>query len=234
MTTSPKTAAQATGMIATLQAKRAGLVQTIGAGADRCRGLAVAAHLGDADAAEELREIETEEAAARGLLRNLDAAIAGIEQIREALVAKETTARESRESVELTSTIDELLELDDECDDALDRARDLLAKRDAFKAANTAILRRIPNKMLGAMLGREREVEMSLSAYFDKYLGGGGSYGAITRIAEFDSKYYGRRSPRMIERGPRPLSSFERTLRQAFAPRVAPTEVAIPRQANRR
>ena len=83
--------------------------------------------------------------------------------------------------------------------------------------------------MLGAMLGRESEVSMSLSAYFDKYLGGG-SYASITRLADFDSRYYGKQSRRQIERGPRPLSPFERTLRQALTPN-SPIEL---RQATRR
>jgi hypothetical protein len=109
MSTAPKTSAAAIEMLDELQTKRLALMKKIDSGADRCRGLAVAAHLGDADAAEELREIETEEAAARGSLRNLDAAIAGIDQMRKALEAKEAATRESHNAAELSEAIDGLL-----------------------------------------------------------------------------------------------------------------------------
>jgi hypothetical protein len=229
----PKTSAAAIAMLDGLAEKRAGLVQAISTGADRCRGLAVAAHLGDVDAAEELREIEAEEATARGSLRNLDAAIAGIDQMRKALEAKEAATRESHNAAELSEAIEGLLAIDDEIDDALDHARVLLAKRDEYKAANSATLRRMPGKMLHAMIGRDSETAESILAYFDRFLAGhnaGRSYASLTRIAEFDSRYYGRPSARMLERGPRPLSPFEKTFRQAIAPSRAPIEV---RQARR-
>jgi hypothetical protein len=225
----PKTSAAAIALLNELQIKRANLTKAIDSGADRCRGLAVAAHLGDADAADELSELEAEEATARNSMRSLDAAIAGIEQMREALEAKEAATRESRDSAELTSTIDELLALDDQCDDALDFARDLLEKRAAFQREKAQILRRQPGKIFGAMLGRENETAGSILAYFDRFLAGfnaGRSYAGLTRIAEFDSRYYGGRpSARMSERGPRELSPFEKTFRQAIAPRRSPMEV---------
>jgi chromosome segregation ATPase len=233
MTAAPKTPAAAIALLETLQEKRAGLVGIIDSSADRCRGLAVAAHLGDGDAAEELREIEAEEATARNSMRNLAVVIAEIERTRDALLARETVIRESRNSAELAGAIDELLELDDALDDALDHARDLLAQREAFKREKAQVLRRQPGKMFGAMIGRENEVSMSLAAYFDKYLGGG-AYASITRLAEFDSRYYGGRpSARMLERGPREPSRFERTFRKAFSPR-SPIEVAPSRQVARR
>jgi hypothetical protein len=233
MTTSPKTSGQAASMIETLQAKRAGLVQTIDGSTFRRKGLAVAAEFGDVDARDELGEIEAEEATAKASIAQLDLVVAEVEQMRITLAAKEAASRASRESAELTSTIEQLLELDDQCDDALDFARDLLAKREEFKREQAQILRRIPGKMIGAMLGREREVEAALQSYFSEYLNAGKSYGS-TRIADGDSRYYGKQSARQIERGPRELTPLERTLRQAFAPRVAPTEMAIPRQAARR
>jgi hypothetical protein len=229
----PKTSAAAIAMLDELQVKRCALVQTIDSGAERCRGLAVAAHLGDTDAAEELSELETEEVAAQGSLRNLDAAIAGIDQMREALEAKEAATRENRDLVELTSTIDELLELDDQCDDALDAARDLLARRADFRLERSKILRRMPGKFAGSMIGRDSEVSSALQAYFSEYLNAGKSYGSI-RIVDGDASYYSRQSPGQIARGPRVLSPFERMMRRELAPRGAPIEVAIPRQETRR
>jgi hypothetical protein len=235
MTTSPKTSAQAATMLETLQAKRAGLVQTIYTGAERRRGLATAAEFGDVKASEALRKIEAEEATALRSLENLDIVIGQVEQMSSTLQAKEAVELESWNAEVLDQAIDGLLALDDKIDDALDRARALLAKREEFKSANAATLRRIPGKLLGAGLGRERELATSLSAYFDQYLGGG-SYAAITPVADFDSRYYGKQSPRQIERGPRELTPFERMIRREISSRSAPPiEVAMPpRQAARR
>jgi hypothetical protein len=221
-------------MIATLQAKRAGLVQKIDTGAERRKGLATAAEFGDDSAKAALSKIETEEATARGALQNLDIVIAEIERTRDTLQAQETAELDSRNAAELSQAIDGLLSIDDEIDDALEHARALLARRDEFKRANSAILRRMPGKNFGSMLGRDSEIGDSLLAYFDRQLAwmrGGKSYAAITRVADWDSRYYGKQSPLMIERGPRELSPFERAWRKTLSPRGAPIEL---RQATRR
>ena len=233
-TTAPKTAAQAISMIATLQAKRAGLVQTIDTGGERRKGLATKAEFGDDSAKAALGKIETEEATARRALQNLEIVINEMERTRDVLQAQETAELDSRNAAELSQAIDGLLSIDDEIDDALEHARALLTKRDEYKRANSAILRRMPGKNFGSMLGRDSEIGDSLLAYFDRQLAwmrGGKSYAAITRVSEWDARYYGKQSPRMIERGPREPSPFERTLRQALSPRGAPIEL---RQATRR
>ena len=232
-TTAPKTAAQATSMIATLQAKRAGLVQTIDTGGERRKGLATKAEFGDDSAKAELSKLETEEATARGALQNLEIVINEMERTRDTLQAQEAVALEGQNSAELSAAIDGLLSIDDEIDDALEHARALLAKRDEYKRANSAILRRMPGKNFGSMLGRDSEIGDSLLAYFDRQLAwmrGGKSYAAITRVVDWDSRYYHKQSPRMIERGPRELSPFERTMQRELGPRSAPIEV---RQATR-
>jgi hypothetical protein len=235
-TTAPKTAAQATSMIATLQAKRAGLVQTIDTGGERRKGLATKAEFGDDSAKAALSKIETEEATARGALQNLEIVINEMERTRDTLQAQEAVALEGQNSAELSAAIDGLLALDDEIDDALEHARTLLTRRDEFKAANSATLRRIPGKMVGAMLGRDSEIGDSLLAYFDRQLAwmrGDKNYAAITRVADWDSRYYRKQSPRMIERGPRELSPFERTMQRELGPRSAPIEVPNLKQARR-
>jgi hypothetical protein len=235
MTTSPKTAAQAAAILETLQAKRLALLQTIDSGTFRRRGLATKAEFGDAEAGSELRTIAAEEAEARRRCEDLDVVTAEIEEVCATLQAKEKAARASTEAVQLAMVVDKLLEIDDELDDLLDQTRELLAKREDFKRENSQILRRAAAGKLPG--GRDHEIADSIMAYFDRYLNGynaGRTFAAITRIADFDSRYYGRSSARQLERGPRPLTAFEQTFRQAFAPCSAPTEVAIPRQATRR
>jgi len=229
MTTAPKTAAQARTMIATLQAKRAGLVQTIDGSTFRRKGLAVAAEFGDVDARDELGEIEAEEAAAKASIAQLDLVVAEVENMRDALHAQEANKLDIRNAIELDEAIAGLLEIDDECDQALDHARDLLAKRADFKREQAQILRRIPGKMIGAMLGREREVEAALQSYFSEYLNAGKSYGS-TRIADGDSRYYGKQSPHQIERGPRTLTPFQKAMQREIGSRSAPISIATPRQ----
>jgi hypothetical protein len=235
MTTAPKTTAQAGTMIATLQIKREGLVETIDGFAERRREFAVAAELGDDDAAAELQKIEAEEAGARSSLQTLDFALHEVALLRDKLAAQEANKLDIRNAIELDEAISGLLELDDQCDDALDAARALLIRRDAFKAANAATLRRIPRKRLGSMIGRENEVTASLQAYFSEYLNAGKSYGSI-RVVDGDAKYYGRQSPRQQERGPRTLTPFEKAMQREINSRSAPpVEVAaIPRQVARR
>jgi hypothetical protein len=233
--TAPKTTGQAASILATLQEKRSALTATIAGAADRCRGLVVAAHF-DTDAADELTEIEAEAATARAALKNLDLAIDEVAQMRDALAARETVIRDSRNVAELAATVEQLLELADQCDDALDFARELLERREAFKREKALILRRASiGKLLGSMIGREGEVALAVGAYFDKWQTGG-SYSAITRIAEFDGRYYGKSSPRMIERGPRTLTPFEKMMQREIVSRSAPPieAAAIPRQAARR
>jgi hypothetical protein len=238
--TAPKTSAAAIAMIATLQAKRAGLVQTIDTGAERRKGLATAAEFGDVSASAALRKIEAEETEARGSLQNLDIVIGEMERTRDTLQAQEANELASQNAAELSEAIDGLLELDDEIDDALDHARALLAKREEFKREKSQILRRIPGKMAGSMIGRDSEPATSLLSYFDRYLGwlnAGVSYASITRISDWDSRYYGRQSPRQLERGPRELSPFELALRRAIAPsRASHSTIAVaqPKQATRR
>jgi hypothetical protein len=234
MTTAPKTAAQARTMIATLQAKRAGLVQTIDGSTFRRKGLAVAAEFGDVDARDELGEIEAEEATAKASIAQLDLVVAEVENMRDALHAQEANKLDIRNAIELDEAIDGLLSLDDQIDDAMDAARDLLAKREEYRKENAAILRRQPGKDFSSMIGRESEIGESISAYFDKQLRGGKTFASITRVVDWDSKYYGRQSRRQTERGPRELSPFERMLKRNIGPRSAPIEVAIPRQAARR
>jgi hypothetical protein len=238
--TTPKTAAQAATMIETLQASRLALVDTIASSAERRKEFATAAHFGDVSAKAALSKIETEEAQARGSLQNLDIVIGEMERTRDALQTQEANEIANQNAAELSEAIDGLLELDDEIDDALDHARALLAKREEFKREKSQILRRIPGKMAGSMIGRDSEPATSLLSYFDKYLGwlnGGTSYAAITRVADWDSRYYGRQSPRQLERGPRELSPFELALRRAMLPSKTPhatIEVAQLKQAVRR
>src|SRR5258705_2099779 len=129
-------------MIETLKAKRAGLVQTIDTGAECRKGLATAAEFGDAKAAAALRQIETEEATARGALQSLEIVIGEMERTRDTLQATETAELNSQNAAELSHAIDGLLSIDDEIDDALDHARALLAKREEFKRAQSQVLRR--------------------------------------------------------------------------------------------
>jgi hypothetical protein len=233
--TAPRTSAQAITMIATLQIKREGLVETIDGFAERRREFSVAAELGDDVAALELQKIEAEEARARSSLQTLDFALHEVALLRDKLAAQEANKLDIRNAIELDEAISGLLELDDEIDDSLDHARALLAKRADFKREKAQVLRRQPGKMLHAMLGRDSETAESILSYFDKYLAGhnaGRTYASLTRISEFDSRYYGGRpSPRMLERGPRNLSPFEKTFRKAIAPSRGPIEL---RQATRR
>jgi hypothetical protein len=232
--TALKTSAAAIALITTLQAKRFAIVETIDSFAERRREFAVAAHLGDDAAAEALLEIEAEEATARASLKNLEIVICEVERSRDALAAREAAIIESRKVAELAATVDLLLELSDECDAALDHARELLERREAFKREKALILRRAS---VGKLPGGPNPIADSILAYFDRQLAGlngGRSYASISRIADSDSRYYGKQSPRQIERGPHPLSPFERMMQRELSPRSAPIEVRQPQQATRR
>jgi hypothetical protein len=233
--TAPKNSSAALEMLQTLQAKRAGLVQTIDGSTFRRKGLAIAAEFGDVDARDELGEIEAEEVTAKASIAQLDLVVAELENMRDALQLQEAARRDSRNAAELSEAIDGLLAISDEFDAALDATRDLLAKREAFKREKAQILRRASvGKLPGA---RDHELADAILAYFDRYLAGsngGRSYAEIRRVAESDSRFYGTQSPGMIERGPRALSPFERMMRRELSPRSAPIEVAPSRQAARR
>ena len=224
--TTPTTSTEANTMLAALRTKQAGLVQSLAAGADRRAELATESEFGSNTARAALQKIDDEETAARAAIRNLDVVISVMERTRDKLQAQEAAAREGRNVAELHATIDALLVLDDEIDDALDHARALLAKRDEFKREHSQILRRAAaGKLPGSRAG---EIAESILAYFDTVLNGhneGRSYAALTRVADWDAKYFGRPSPRQIERGPRELSPMERVLRQALAPRRASVEL---------
>jgi hypothetical protein len=147
----------------------------------------------------------------------LDIIIDEMQRTRDTLQAQEAAGRESDNAAELSATIDGLLAIDDEIDAALDHARELFARREAYKLENAVILRRMPGKDRLSMIGRESEVAESILAYFDTSLNGfnaGHRYATITRVSDWDGKYYKRQSPAQLKRGPLPLSPIESALRR--------------------
>ncbi|MFZ2157242.1 MAG: hypothetical protein WAV72_14130 [Bradyrhizobium sp.] len=216
-TPNPKTAADARKLVDELTSKRDGLQAVLDSGAQRRKGHATAAEFGDARAAASLRAIEVEETSARGALQNLDLVITEIEQQRDNLQAREAEDVARQHAEELSAAIDRLLALDDEIDDTLDRARELFAKREAL--ANSALIRGARIRPAG-LVTQEQEMGISICGYFDTQLGwlmrGSYTYDALARIAEWDARQLGRASPRMLERGPRALTTLEKNLRRSL------------------
>lgn len=212
----PKTAAEAHELLATLEARRVALNATIDTSAERRKGHVVAAEFGDAPAKEALRQIVAEDLEAREALRNLDIVVAEVTGLYTDLAASEVAVRDRLAAAQISKVIDALLAIDDEIDDALDLARELLAKR--REIARAPILKRAKTKFTGVLAIRDDgELGASILAYFDRELShlhnGHSSYATITRVADWDAKYFLRQSPGQIRRGPRELSAFERTMR---------------------
>ncbi|KRR09569.1 hypothetical protein CQ12_13865 [Bradyrhizobium jicamae] len=214
-TTTPKTADEARKLIGKLTAKRAGLEAVLASGIERRKAFATAAEFGDAAAKASLQSMEAEENSARAALQNLDLVIAAMEQLRGDLQASEAEDLARQRAVELSEATDRLLAVDDEIDDALDHARDLFAQR--AEIASLPIFDHARKHNFGAGgVTHEREMGESLLAYFDKQLGWlPGShhyrYDRIERVADWDSRQLGKKSARMLERGPRAPTPIERS-----------------------
>jgi hypothetical protein len=207
----PTTSAETSKMITELETKRTALNATITSTAERRKGAAVSAEFGDEEAKETLRKVTAEATEAVDALQNVEAAISQMKLLRDELAADEAIARELETAAAVDAAVDALLEVDDETDAALEHARELLQKRRAL--ARAPILRKAKHKFAGALVVRDREIASSILAYFDfemSHLTSGESFVAITRVADFDARHFGRQSPAQIERGKRPLSPFER------------------------
>jgi molecular chaperone GrpE (heat shock protein) len=225
----PTTATEASELLTELEPRRLTLEATIKSAGLRRAGAATAAEYGDDAAKATLQQIAAEETQAQDALRNLDSVIAEVRVLRDHLRAAETTARESaaaaaRESAAaaaLDAAVDELLAIDDELDAALDHARELAEKR--REKARSPVLRNAKTKFAGALVVREREVGLSIMAYFDRELffvdRHGASFASIVRVADWDARHFGRQSQGQIERGPRELTASEKAmLRSGNAP----------------
>lgn len=210
----PTTSAQARKLISELEAKHAALTATIAATADRRKGAAVSAEFGGDDAREALRKITAEATEAKDALQNLDSVIAEIRRLRDELAQDESTARQIAAAAAQDEAIDKILAVDDKLDAILDEARALFAERRELQRVPALRQLRIA-KSAGSLTIREREMASTLLGYFDNELShlsrAGEGYASLMRVADWDSKYWGKKSPAQIERGNRPLSPFERT-----------------------
>jgi uncharacterized membrane protein YdfJ with MMPL/SSD domain len=218
MNTLPNSTTELKALIADLNTRRRDLTAAIEAGSERRRGPALAAAMGDAAAAETLRQIADEEKTAQSSIATIDIALAETNSHLATVCAAERAVKDEADAEVLSASIDILLEVDDELDTVLDRARELFAQRREF--LRDPILRRARTKSAGALVIREREMASALLAYFDTelhHLRGSESYASITRVADFDAKHFGKQSPAQIERGPRPLTAFERSLQASVA-----------------
>ncbi|MEH2521568.1 hypothetical protein V1279_007141 [Bradyrhizobium sp. AZCC 1610] len=214
--TTPKTSDEARKLIGEFTAKRAGLQAVLDSGTERRRAFATAAEFGDASAKANLKNIEAEEGSARGALQNLDLVIAAMEQLRGDLQAREAEDLGRQREVELSEATDRLLAVDDAIDDILDQARELLIQRGEIAASPIFDHARKHNFGVGGV-EHTQEMGQSLLCYFDRWLSWlPGShhyrYDRIERCADWDARQLARKSPRMLERGPRVPSPIESSM----------------------
>lgn len=207
MTSLPKTSDEATKVLQRMEQKRAAAETLLSKSAERRKEYALAAELGDATAAESLKAVGAEDAAAAAELQNLAIAIAGMKDCRKRLEIQELAAIEIDVEKQRSDLIDQLLDIDDQIDDACEVVRDLFARRDELRA----------HRLLNGLTEENTILGRSLEAYFNAQLSNpfGRTYAQITRVAEWDAKRVSRKSPRMIERGPRKLTPFEESLLRA-------------------
>ena len=212
--TKPTSAAAATKLLTELEAKRTALTGVINSTADRRKGHVVAAEFGDQAAKETLQQIAAEHSQAQDALQNLQIVVAEMKVLRDELAAEEAAAREQEAAAVADEEIDAILKKSDEIDATFEHARKLITEYDEL--GRSAVLRQVRNsKSAGALVVRDREVSETILAYFDRWmshLGSGGErFDAITRLSDWAARTYGKQSPAQLARGPRPLSTFERT-----------------------
>jgi hypothetical protein len=204
MTTKPTTAAEAKKLLTQLEVKRATLNGAIETTAARRRAAAVAAEFGDLSAQETLRRVTAEAVEAADGLQNIDGVIAEVRTRYEEFVLDEATAREmAAEAAQ---------------DEAIDEVRALLAERRDLQRVPALRQMRVA-KSAGALTVRDREMASTLLGYFDFELShlsrAGDGYASLTRVADWDSRCWGKKSPAQLVRGDRPLSLFEQTWKAA-------------------
>lgn len=198
----PETYDDASAMLASMKSRRSDLSRLIEDSATKRRDIALAVQLGSDDHA--LREHDKTVAAAEAERINLNSAIEAMATCAEKLRAAEEKTATANAEANRIKTIDELLALDDKIDDALDGVRDLLKRRRDLISSNWKALDRAV---------RSDGIAGALLSYFDElfsYNPAQVPYSRIMRIADRDAKYLKRTSPRMTERGPRPLTTFDK------------------------